>query len=71
MRKRHLIRSICEPSPITACGIDPNYKKITLSPRDVTCQSCLRCMTKNEVLSYLGKMADGITIPNRLLDKSS
>jgi hypothetical protein len=54
MAKRHLIRTICDPLIKTACGINPDSKKITLSPQDVSCSNCLRCMTKKEIQRYLG-----------------
>ena len=69
MAKRHLIRSLVTPVENTACGIDPNYKKITLSPQDVTCSNCLRCMTTKEVRKFLGNMSAGITVPKRLVIK--
>jgi len=63
MAKRHLIRSIIKPSRKTACGLNPESVKITLSPKDVTCSSCLRCKTKKEIRKFLGDLSAGVKVP--------
>lgn len=50
----HLIRVYDDSVYVkTACGLDTS-KKVTSNPRQVTCLSCIRCMTQKEVRKYLG-----------------
>lgn len=55
MTKEHLIRIADVATYKTACGIDAHFKWITIYPRGVTCQRCVRCMTPKEVARFLGR----------------
>jgi len=51
--KEHLIRADIPNK--TACGISAHFKWITISPKGVTCQRCVRCMTPKEIGRFLGR----------------
>jgi len=51
---KHLVRIKENPEYVkTACGLGTS-KHITTNPKDVSCLSCIRCMTQKEVRKYLG-----------------